>query len=70
MLAFQTIYNMEPVKGKFPVIMMDETGTMWDIFGEGMMGEHDGERLESPLYYTASDWAWIDLYEQVHLFEP
>ena len=70
MLAFWTTYNMEPVQGKFPVIMKDETGTMWDIFGEGMMGERAGEKLESPLYYTASDWAWRDLYEQVHLFEP
>jgi hypothetical protein len=70
MLAFRTTYSMEPVQGKFPVIMKDETGTMWDIFGEGMMGERAGEKLESPLYYTAADWAWRDLYEQVHLFEP
>ena len=69
MLAFLTTYNMEPVQGKFPVIMRDETGTMWDIFGEGMMGERAGERLESPLYYTAADWAWRDLYEQVNPFE-
>ncbi len=58
MLAFLTNYSMEPVEAKFPIIMMDETGTMWNIFGEGMMGLHDGETLESPLYYTASDWAW------------
>ena len=70
MLAFRTTYSMEPVQGKFPVIMMDETGTMWNIFGEGMMGLHDGETLESPLYYTASDWAWRDLFDQVHEFEP
>jgi len=70
MLAFQTTYNMEPVEGKFPVIMMDETGTMWNIFGEGMMGLHDGETLASPLYYTASDWAWRDLYDNVVSFQP
>lgn len=70
MLAFLTIYNMEPVQGKFPLIMQDETGTMWDIFGEGMMGEHAGERLESPLYYTAADWAWEDLFENVNVFDP
>ena len=69
MLAFRTTYSMEPVHGKFPVIMMDETGTMWNIFGEGMMGLHDGETLESPLYYTASDWAWRDLYDQVRQFK-
>jgi len=68
MLAFLTTYNMEPVYGKFPIIMQDETGTMWDIFGEGMMGERAGEKLESPLYYTAADWAWRDLFEEVSPF--
>ncbi len=70
MLAFLTNYSMEPVEAKFPIIMMDETGTMWNIFGEGMMGLHDGETLESPLYYTASDWAWRDLFDNVSNFEP
>ena len=70
MLAFHTTYHMEPVQGKFPLIMKDETGTMWDIFGEGMMGEHAGETLESPLYYTAADWAWRDLYKNVNVFDP
>ena len=70
MLAFRTTYSMEPVQGKFPVIMMDKTGTMWNIFGEGMMGLHEGETLESPLYYTASDWAWRDLFDNVTTYQP
>jgi len=70
MLAFWTKYIMEPLEGEFPFIMKDKTGTIWNIFGEGVNGAHDGETLESPLYFTAADWAWIDLYEEVHLFEP
>ncbi len=70
MVAFRTSYAMEPVQGEFPVIMKDETGTFWNIFGEGVNGEHNGEKLESPLYFTAADWAWRDLYDQLHEFEP
>ncbi len=70
MLAFWTTYNMEAVEGAFPIIMKDASGTFWNIFGEGISGEHAGETLDSPLYFTAADWAWRALYEQVHLFEP
>jgi len=70
MLAFRTNYIMEPVEGAFPVIMKDESGTLWNIFGEGVNGDHHGETLESPLYFTAADWAWRDLYDQVQAFDP
>ena len=70
MVAFYSNYEMERVEGEFPIIMQDETGTLWNIFGEGVQGAHDGERLESPLYYAAADWAWRDLFEQVSTFEP
>ena len=69
MIAFFTTYTMEAVEGKFPIVMKDETGTFWNIFGEGMMGDHDGETLESPLYFTAADWAWRDLYDNVVVFQ-
>ena len=70
MLAFRTTYMMEPVEGQFPIIMRDESGTLWNIFGEGVQGAHDGEVLEAPLYYAAADWAWRDLFEKVRVFEP
>jgi len=50
--------------------MKDETGTLWNIFGEAVSGERKGERLRSPLYFTAAEWAWKDLYDQVDYFQP
>jgi hypothetical protein len=70
MLAFRTSYMMEPVEGQFPIIMRDESGTLWNIFGEGVQGDHDGEVLEAPLYYTAAGWAWRDLFDIVTPYEP
>ena len=63
--SFLTTYRMEPVEGQFPVIMKDETGTFWNIFGEAVSGERGGETLSSPLAYTAADWAWMDLFDEV-----
>ena len=70
MLPFLTTYEMEPVEGAFPIIMKDETGTLWNIFGEGVLGEREGQRLEYPVFYTAADWAWRDIFQQVRDFEP
>lgn len=65
MTSFLTTYSMEPVEGQFPVIMKDETGTFWNIFGEAVSGERGGETLLSPLAYTAADWAWRNLFNEV-----
>lgn len=68
--AFQTSYDMEPVQGEFPVILRDESGTSWNIFGEAVDGERMGDQLESPVYYTASGWAWEFLFRNTFEFSP
>ena len=65
MTGFLTSYRMEPVEGQFPVIMKDGTGTLWNIFGQAVSGPRGGETLEPPLAYTAADWAWNDLFDEV-----
>jgi hypothetical protein len=69
-VAFRTNYSMEPAEGQFPIIMRDETGTGWNIFGEAVDGERKGEQLDSPVYYTASHWAWEALFARVNEFNP
>lgn len=66
--AFETSRNMEAVQDFFPVIMKDETGTFWNIFGEAVSGPGGGEILESPTAYTAADWAWRAFFENVSYF--
>lgn len=69
MTAFYTTYEMEVVEGEFPVVLKDETGSYWNLFGEAVSGERGGETLQSPSYYTAAPWAWMDLYEHVTYFD-
>ena len=61
--------KMEAVEGEFPVVLKDETDSYWNIFGEAVSGERGGEKLPSPVYYTAARWAWLDLYENVTYFD-
>lgn len=68
-VSFLTNYMMEPVEGLFPVIMKDETGTHWNIFGEAVSGIRGGEKLQSPVAYSAADWAWSEFFENVS-FHP
>ena len=68
-VSFMTDYPMEPVTGEFPIIMKDETGTLWTIFGEAISGDRGGEKLESPPAYSASDWAWEALFEKVRYYK-
>ncbi len=69
-VAFQTNYGMHSVEGEFPIIMRDESGTGWNIFGEAVDGERKGEQLDSPTFYTAAAWAWETLFATVSDFNP
>ena len=67
-VAFQTSYKMEAVEGQFPVIMKDEEGSLWNIFGEAVVGTRGGEKLQAPFAYTAADWAWKAHFDQVRYY--
>ena len=67
--AFLTSYDLEAVEDEFPVIMQDETGTRWNVFGEAVSGERGGEQLQSPVFFSAADWAWRNLYDHVSYYK-
>lgn len=67
-VAYQTSYLMEAVEGQFPIIMKDEEGTLWNVFGEAVSGSRGGEKLKAPVAYTAADWAWKAHFENVSYY--
>ncbi|HKJ78148.1 MAG TPA: DUF3179 domain-containing (seleno)protein, partial [Prolixibacteraceae bacterium] len=42
-----TELNFEVVQGGLPVILEDNEGTTWNVFGRGISGPRTGEQLES-----------------------
>jgi hypothetical protein len=54
---------MSPVQQSFPVIMKDNNGSHWNIFGEAVDGPRKGEKLQIPTAYSALFWAWEGVFE-------
>jgi hypothetical protein len=48
----------EPVDNALPVVMKDNEGTNWDIFGNGVSGPREGTKLKPLSSYTAYWFAW------------
>ncbi len=46
-LADNTELSFEAVQNKLPVILKDNEGTKWDVFGRGVSGPRAGEKLET-----------------------
>jgi hypothetical protein len=51
-----------PVQNKFPIVMKDDKGNSWDIFGVAISGSRKGVQLASNKSYVALEWAWKKFY--------
>lgn len=51
-----------PVQNEFPIIMTDNLGNKWNVFGEAESGPDKGKVLKPAMGYVASWWAWKSFY--------
>lgn len=63
-LSDGTLLNLQPVPGEFPVIMKDDEGSKWNVFGEAVSGPRKGVELNPVPSYNAYWFAWADFYGQ------
>lgn len=56
------VLDFEPVQNDLPVIMKDDEGNRWNIFGEAVSGPRTGERLTSTRSYNGYWFAFADFY--------
>ncbi len=47
----------------FPMVLKDDKGNRWDIFGEAIEGPKKGTKLASPSFFHAELWAWNFFYK-------
>jgi hypothetical protein len=57
----------ESVDGELPVIMKDNEGTKWDIFGNGISGPRAGTKLTPTNSYLAYWFAWASFYPDAEI---
>ena len=51
-----------PVQNEFPLVMADNHGNKWNVFGEAESGPNKGKVLKPAIGYVASWWAWKSFY--------
>jgi len=58
-----------PVQNDLPIIMRDDAGNEYDLFGNIISGPDQGDRLISPTAYNAHTFAWQALFNNITLYE-
>ncbi len=51
-----------PVQNEFPIVMMDNLGNKWNVFGKAESGPDKGKILKPAIGFVASWWAWKSFY--------
>ncbi|MCP5108189.1 MAG: DUF3179 domain-containing protein [bacterium] len=57
------------VQNQLPVVMMDDEGTMWDIFGHGVSGPRAGDQLTPTTSYNAYWFAWAAFFPNTEIYQ-
>ena len=60
--CYERKYSFKTIKDRFPIVLEDETGSNWNIFGMAVSGPRKGERLKSVPSFYAYAHAWQDHY--------
>lgn len=61
--------SFEPVQNEFPIIMIDEFGNKWNVFGFSVSGPTIGKKLEPATAFVAAWWAWEEFYSDFSFLE-
>lgn len=57
-LSDGTVLTFSPVQNALPVVMIDNEGTQWDLFGKAVAGQRVGLELKPTRSYIAYWFAW------------
>ncbi|MCW9000414.1 MAG: DUF3179 domain-containing protein, partial [Kangiellaceae bacterium] len=69
-LSDGTLLAFTPVQDNLPIVMQDNEGNQWNIFGEAVAGPRSGEQLDLASHFTAFWFAWVAFYPtpEIHAF--
>jgi len=60
--------EFEAVQDELPVILQDNEGNKWDVFGFAVDGPRTGEQLRTARAYTGYWYAWADFYPGLGIY--
>ena len=63
-----TQLNFTPVQDALPIVMSDNEGNRWDIFGKAVEGPRQGEALPEVLNYIGYWFSWAAFNEDLEIY--
>lgn len=64
-----TVLNFESVQNRLPVVMQDDEGNEWDIFGVAVSGARTGQQLQKTNSYIAFWYAWTAFFNGTEIHQ-
>ena len=68
-LADGTVLDFIAEYNQLPIIMSDNEGNLWDIYGRAVSGPRAGEQLQSPFNYIAFWFAWAAFFTDTPIYQ-
>lgn len=63
-----SVLEFEPVEDRLPIVMQDNEGNEWDIFGVAQSGPRKGESLTKTNSYISYWFAWAAFFPHTEIF--
>ena len=64
-----TVLEFEAVQGKLPLVMQDNEGNEWDIFGTAVSGARTGQQLQKTNSFLSYWYAWTAFYPGSDIYQ-
>ena len=68
-LSDGTNLDFSVVKDRLPIMMSDNEGNSWDIFGEAVLGPRTGQKLIPTKSFIAYWFSWAAFYSNIEIME-
>lgn len=63
------ILDFSPVENEGKIVMMDQLGNKWSIFGRAIEGPDQGKQLKPVISYLGMWFAWASFYPEIGIFQ-
>ena len=64
-----TVLDFQAVQGNLPIVMRDNEGNEWDVFGHAVSGARTGQQLQKTNSYISYWYAWTAFFEGVEIHQ-
>lgn len=68
-MADESVLEFTPVQDDLPVVMTDNEGNRWDMFGKAVSGPREGTQLKRIDQFIGYWFAWAAFYPDIELYE-